>query len=398
MSLFASSPTLYGNLTSGSTDWKKNVLHQDLVAKAAELAKDLEEARSSNPEQMDAAMLSALGQESLNRINLYLEGIEKYRASSYIRQAKDFPVQEQIGSTKLIDYAPDRNHGPPILVVPSLVNRAYILDLREESSFMTWLAEQGFHPYMVDWDFPGPEEQSYSLTDYVLRLIEFGSLLRRLHGEEIRLVGYCMGGLLTLAAAQLRPADYNRICLLATPWDFHSDGGRQAGLLGTMMPMIEQTLNTTGFLPTDILQSFFAALDPLLGLRKFSKFAKSPEDGSYAKLFVALEDWLNDGVPLSGPAARECLQGWYLENVTQLGKWQIGGQTIVPETITLPVQCLIPQGDRIVPPSSASALAEKLPNAEAVSLQAGHIGMMAGGSASRVTWPLIRDFLDPTEG
>ena len=265
-------------------------------------------------------MLDALGRESLIRMNLYLEGIEKYRSSPYQRKNHDYPILEQQGSTCLIDYAPDQQDGRPVLVVPSLVNRAYILDLKEDASFMRWLADKDYHPYLVDWDFPGEEEKGFSLEDYINRLSEFCSLIHNLHNRRIGLVGYCMGGLLALATAQANPQILHGLSLLATPWDFQSDNGRQADMLSGMMPLIEQTIHTTGFLPTDILQAFFTGLDPLLGLRKFTKFALSPDESSYAQAFVALEDWLNDGVPLTGPAARECLQGWYLDNHPHKGK------------------------------------------------------------------------------
>ena len=66
-----------------------------------------------------------------------------------------------------------------------------------------------------------------------------------------------------------------------------------------------------GEVPVDVLQTLFAALDPLLALRKFTRFAALAEGSAEARDFVALEDWLNDGVPLALPVARECLGGWY---------------------------------------------------------------------------------------
>ena len=64
-------------------------------------------------------------------------------------------------------------------------------------------------------------------------------------------------------------------------------------------------------MPVDLLQMLFTALDPLLALRKFSRFAALAPGGAEARDFVAVEDWLNDGVPLALPVARECLGGWY---------------------------------------------------------------------------------------
>ena len=82
------------------------------------------------------------------------------------------------------------------------------------------------------------------------------------------------------------------------------------------------------------------------------------QQGDSARDFVLLEDWLNDGAPLAGPTARECLVGWYGDNLPGAGKWVVGGRRIVPSQINVPALVMIPSGDRIVPPLSAAALAE----------------------------------------
>ena len=70
----------------------------------------------------------------------------------------------------------------------------------------------------------------------------------------------------------------------------------------------------------------FAAMSPNLIQAKFRRFATmdmaSPEA---AEAFVALEDWLNDGVALTGPVGRACLHGWYGENLPGRDLWKIGG-------------------------------------------------------------------------
>ena len=44
---------------------------------------------------------------------------------------------------------------PPVLVVPSLINRAYILDLAPGKSLLRFLAGQGLRPLLVDWGAAG---------------------------------------------------------------------------------------------------------------------------------------------------------------------------------------------------------------------------------------------------
>ena len=74
-----------------------------------------------------------------------LLGILAYRRHPYRRQV---PRRRgwRDGPARLLDYAPDAT-GPPLLVVPSLINRAYIVDIQAARSFVRWLAARGFRPW-----------------------------------------------------------------------------------------------------------------------------------------------------------------------------------------------------------------------------------------------------------
>src|SRR6185503_16584131 len=95
-----------------------------------------------------------------------------------------------------------------------------------------------------------------------------------------------------------------------------------------------------------------------------------------ARDFVALEDWLNDGVPLAGPVAAECLEGWYGENRPGRGAWTLDGVRVDPAALAVPALAVIPEQDRIVPPASATALSRALPRVDTLTPSLGHIGMM----------------------
>jgi polyhydroxyalkanoate synthase len=148
-----------------------------------------------------------------------------------------------------------------------------------------------------------------------------------------------------------------------------------------------------GALPVDAIQSLFAALDPMQVIRKFLAFAELDPASDRARRFVALEDWLNDGMPLAAPVAIETLAGWYGANATATGNWRIGGAPVDPAACDVPSLVVIPAEDRIVPPGSARALASILPDVTAMSPAAGHIGMMVGGRAEREVWRPIADWI-----
>jgi polyhydroxyalkanoate synthase len=301
------------------------------------------------------------------------------------------------GTTRLLDYrvAESPKTAPVLLVVPSLINRAYILDLMLERSLVRTLAAAGARPLLVDWGRPGELERGFTLTDYVAGRLERAlDVVRAEAARPVIVLGYCMGGLLALALAQRRQRDVAGLVCLATPWDFHAERPSQAKLIGAAVALLDPLMQRLGELPVDAIQAIFAGVDPLQVVRKFVDFAEVDPASPRARLFVAVEDWLNDGVPLAAAVARECLAGWYGANAPAAGNWRIAGAAVKASDFDLPSLIVIPDQDRIVPPASALALVSALPGSDQLRPAAGHIGMIVGnGAIERLYRPLI-DWLD----
>ncbi|HXZ01742.1 MAG TPA: alpha/beta fold hydrolase [Stellaceae bacterium] len=311
----------------------------------------------------------------------FLHGLERYRHHPYRRALDDPPVLWQEGSTRLLDYG--AGGGAPVLVVPSLINRAYILDLAEGKSLLRFLAGEGLRPLLVDWGRPAALERGFTLTDYIAGRLEAAAAAA---GTPVAVLGYCMGGLLALALAERRPDLVASLALLASPWDFHAERAGQARLMGEIATPLARSFAALGEVPVDVLQTLFAALDPLLALRKFSRFAGLAPGGDEERDFVAVEDWLNDGVPLALPVAQECLAGWYGANTPGRGRWRVAGRAVLPQRVERPCLVVVPAQDRIVPPRTAEAVLGLLPAAERLTARLGHIGMMVAREAPRAIW------------
>ncbi len=356
-----------------------------------------------------------------------LAGIAAYRRHPYERRVAEPPCIWTEGGSRLLDYGPAG--APPVLVVPSLVNRAYVLDLAEQHSMLRFLAAGGVRPLLLDWGWPDAAARSFTLTDYVA-----GRLERALVsvGRPVTLAGYCMGGLMAVAEAARRPDLVSRLVLLATPWDFwaadtpaedvpaghpwaentlaektwaediraedtraedvpagdvRAKHGAAARRLGACLPLLEPAL-ALGTLPVDALQVLFSLAEPGSVAAKYRAFGTQDQQGRRAEMFVAIEDWLSDGVPLAAPVAREVLAGWYGGNTPARGLWRCAGLAVRPPA--MPSFIAVPGRDRIVPPGSALALAAAMPDAVVVRPQAGHVGMVAGSGARAALWePLL---------
>ena len=366
-------------LRSGSVGWRNEEAVRRLRA-------DLE----AVPEN---ALTEALIKEILDRLGRFAEGILRYRTHPYHRRLPDPPTLWSEGPTRLLDYG--NGAGKPLLVVPSLVNRAYVLDLTAERSFLRWLAaERGFRPLLVDWGAPGAAEREFDLTDYVAgRLVRALEAAKTVADGPMPAIGYCMGGTLLVALAQRRPSDLAGVVLLATPWDFHTENvdaiKRQMATMRPLLDVVEQW----GEMPVDALQALFTGIDPLLAANKFRRFANLEGTTPAADAFVALEDWLNDGIALTAPVAVECLAGWYGGNTPASGTWKVAGELVDPSGYPGPSLHVIPAQDRIVPPASALALARAMPDACVHQPPLGHIGMMVGGRAVAEVWRPIADWM-----
>ena len=378
--------------SAGLALWRNGWL--DWKPEAGEAARALGPSlAAARPADLDRA----LRRVQARRLQVFAEGVLAYRRHPHRRSVPEPRVAWSEGTTRLLDYRPDG--GRPLLVIPSLVNRAYILDLTERRSLMRWLAGQGFRPLLVDWGRPESDEADFTLTDYVAGRLEASlDAVRRLDQRPPVVLGYCMGGNLGVALATRRRLDIGGLVLMATPWDFHAGQPPANAALPLATPGLGLTMDIAGELPTDVLQALFFGLDPFLVIRKFLRFARLDPASGRARDFIELEDWLNDGVPLVSNVARECLNGWYVANTPARGRWRIAGRPVEPSRLDLPTLVLVPAKDRIVPPESALALAGQIRGADVIRPPQGHIAMTVGAGCERDVWQPLAAWLEARKG
>tara|TARA_B100001939_G_scaffold336752_1_gene340242 strand:+ start:28515 stop:29801 length:1287 start_codon:yes stop_codon:yes gene_type:complete len=369
--------------------------HPDKRSAAANL-------RAKMGRQNMMALQQAVAVRAQKRLVDMMTGIRAYQKHPYRRTVTPPATALQSGTTRLLGYAPETASGvadrdkPVMIAVPSLINPSYVLDLMEDHSLMRYLATDGFAPYLVDWSHPGPLEQHFGLDDYIVqRLIPFIEEISRRHQRPVHLLGYCMGGNLALAAAQLMQEKgvLQSLTLIATPWDFHVDKNVQLKSFLGQMEKSQKLFAELGLVPMDIMQLFFFSLDPTLSDRKFRRFAQMNPEDPKTKIFVAIEDWANDGPPLALNLAYDCLIQWYRDNLPVQGKWQVAGQIILPANLKLPCHVITPKRDRIVPPASAKAILADLPAVQHTEAARGHVNMIAGAGADTILWPKITNYI-----
>lgn len=333
----------------------------------------------------------AVQQESLKRYKNFLQGYIRYKKTPLQTFRQEAPIIQQIGSITLRDYGALYNvspHAKPVLVVPSLINQGYIFDLCPGYSIFEYMARHHLRPFLIDWGKAVTPTQGLGLEEYLHQAVfPFIKKVKEQTGfPKVSLMGYCMGGILALAATQTSlPID--RIALLATPWDFH-----QGSLLAhrqLVLEMIQQELHRANHLSAMCLQLFFYLLDPLTVLRKFSKFAHMPADTPLYQRFLALEQWVNDTSPLNRSLAEEIFFKWYGDNQLATTK-KLFGQTLNQH---IPTLLFSGDRDRIVPSNSTDALRSLLPQALHRQVPLGHVGLLISEQAKDLVWQPLVDWL-----
>jgi len=328
--------------------------------------------------------LEAISGEAFKRSSGFLQGVQAYLTSDYKRPEKEYDVLWARGSTQLLDLAPDRRDALAVLCIPSLINRSTILDLYPEVSFVEYLKSQGFRPLLLDWGTP-VDEVDFSTADYITAYaIPALQALREAHDGPIALLGYCMGGIFATAMAQLAPLFVDALILLATPWDFSAPDTPRVLLDTPTQLMLRQWIGGMNPVPPLVTQSIFQMIDPWRVQEKYSRYPDLSDDEKTH--FLAVEEWVNDGVPLAQKVAEECFVDWPHDNILANHQWKVGRRWIEPASINCPTLAVIPTNDLIVPTGCALPLAHAIPRCDILQPQAGHVSMIVGKKAKAALW------------
>jgi polyhydroxyalkanoate synthase len=196
--------------------------------------------------------------------------LPRRRASAQFELGKDIAatpgsVVFQNELMQLIQYAPatEKVHRRPLLYVPPLVNKYYLLDLQPKSSLIRWLVEQGHTLFVISWVNPGPELADRGLDDY----LELGpaaamDAIAKATGEkEVDLFGFCMGGTLAaMAAARAAPGRIASLSTIGSMFDFARMGQWSTFKEPKQIEAMERHLEAKGVLAAHELQALFSVV------------------------------------------------------------------------------------------------------------------------------------------
>lgn len=360
----------------------------------------------TNPDALRT--MFSTGQQSiqLGLINIQRDLIEGKLQHSDVN---DYTVGKNLATTKgavvyeneyfqLIQFSPltETQYQRPILIVPPLINKYYILDLSPENSMVRHLLMKGFQVFLISWNKFEEHHSHYTWDDFLKYGIIKAINVSRAVSKEKRLncLGFCIGGTMlscALAVLAKRGDNYfSSLTLLATYLDCIDAGDTGLFIDEDFVKNKEYQIGggngQTKLFHGKTLSNFFSLLRPdeLWWNYYVEKYLKGMKPNKFEVLY-----WNNDSTDLPGPLYCWFLRNIYLDNKIQNKELYCCDEKIDISDIDYPVYLVGAKEDHIVPwhnTYSSKSLFKK--NCCFVLTSSGHIAGIVNppGSKRRYYW------------
>jgi polyhydroxyalkanoate synthase len=287
--------------------------------------------------------------------------------------------------------------GPPVLVVHSLVSRSYVLDLYRGNSAIAFLLRAGLDVLLLDWEAPDEADADNRLEtyadDYLPRAI--GAACAATGAPELTVLGYCLGGDLALLCVARHPElPVRNLALMATPVDF-SHMGALSGLVQAGRLNAADLVDRSGNVPAASVETAFRLLKPTGEAAQYANLWQRLCDEEYVTGYQAMNRWVHDHIPFPGAAFGQLVEQLVRDNALMAGTLELGGRRVDLGEVRCPVLSIVAERDHIVPLRAAEPLPRLVGASDAseLRLHAGHVGLVAGRSAAKVTLPGIAGWI-----
>ncbi len=281
-----------------------------------------------------------------------------------------------------------RADAPPVLLVPSMINRWYVLDLRKGSSVAEAFVAAGLDTWCLDWGSPEDHDRYFTWGEALQRLDRMMRRVRRETGQpRVSVLGYCMGATLASVHAALHPELYAGFVNLLGPIDFS-----ESGMLGRMTDprwFDAEVVAQAGNVSPGQMQSGFKLLRPTQDVAKAVTLMEKAFDPVFREAYQALEAWAGDNVAFPAAAYVTYISELYQQNWLIHGKHHALGRRVDLKHITCPLLTVAAEKDTICPPKAAVALNGAVGSSETrvLNVPGGHVGAVVGSKASSKLYP-----------
>ncbi|MGH2761671.1 MAG: alpha/beta fold hydrolase [Thermoleophilaceae bacterium] len=302
------------------------------------------------------------------------------------------------GKARLLHYrGKGRSRRQPLVIVFSIVSRAYILDLRPGRSFVEQLLQRGLDVFLLDWGEADAVDSTNTLETYTQNYLPRALDAAREHAgrDGVDVLGYCFGGTLSVLGVAGQPhSPVRHLAVMATPIDFKRlEGVVRALDRGSLH--VDDLVDHTGNVPAEAVYRAFASLRPTADVFKYADIWERLWSDEFMDNYQSMGQWLRDQVPFPGETARQVTDLLLRRNLLASGTVPLGGRPVRLADIRCPVLNVIAANDHMVPPVASEVLNNLVGSDDVTELRvpAGHVGLVTGRSAVQTTIPGIVDWL-----
>jgi polyhydroxyalkanoate synthase len=282
---------------------------------------------------------------------------------------------------------------PPLLMIYSIINQPWILDLIPGFSLIAHLLDRGLDVYLTEWKAAEPGCTD-TLDDFIDPWLH-GAVERiaELSGHDrVGIFGYCIGGTIAAIYAAHHPERARSLVTLTTPLVSSGAGVLELLVNPAVFPLDDIVALNRGVVPGKVVRHSIMAIKPYLEVLKWKAYYENLDNDAVMALFEPVDRWANDNPDLPGEVFRAFVREIYQRDRLAHGGTRIHGQPVDLGAIRAPLLNLVAEDDWIVPRAAAERVAELVGSESARTeiIPGPHVGIIMD-PRTRYAWDLIAD-------
>jgi len=322
---------------------------------------------ATNPQVLRATLASG-GQNLVKGLANLLADIEKGEGQLRISMTDEtaFQLGRNVATTpgkvvfqnallQLIQYQPSTSEvfRRPLLIIPPWINKYYILDLRENNSFIKWAVDQGHTVFVVSWVNPDAQLAAKGFDDYLTEgaLAAMEAAMKAAGEKQLNVIGYCLGGtLLGCALAWLAAKGDARVgcaTFFVSLLDFSQPGELGVFIDEAQVENLERRMNERGYLEGSEMASTFNLLrsNDLVWSFVINNYLMGKDPFPFDLLY-----WNSDSTRMPARMHSFYLRNMYLKNRLGVpGAVTLAGVPVDLSKVTVPAYFISTVEDHIAP-------------------------------------------------
>jgi polyhydroxyalkanoate synthase len=305
------------------------------------------------------------------------------------------PLEAELGHGHL--RVEPKRHPIPIVLVPPLMVRPYIFDLRPDHSMVRTLRNAGFDVFVVDFGVPDETDEGVRLDDYVLDYVPtcIDAALAASGAPKVSLAGYCMGGIFSLLhVATHRDDRIANLVTIGAPIDFGEMG---IITLGSKLvdKIVDPLMDRLGNVPSELVNLSFKLLDGPQMLTRYVDLVTRLWDYEYLRTFDSIHAWTNDFIPYPKEAFKQMIKDVAAGDKLKRGELVFGDARADLGAIRCPLLAFAGKADGIATLPATRAILQHVGSREKEfrEVPGGHIGVVGGTKAADAVWRPMAEWL-----